>query len=57
MMSPDEPRRRVTVVDFLLALVLLPIGVTLAPLGVGIPIFAVGLSLILPDSPSKGADR
>ena len=57
MMSPDKPRRRVTVVDFLLALVLLPVGVTLAPLGVGIPIFVVGLSLILPDSPSRGADR
>jgi len=48
-MAPDDPRRRVSVVGFLLALVLLPIGVSLAPLGVGIPIFAVGLSLILPD--------
>jgi hypothetical protein len=49
MMSSDFPRRRVTVVGFLLALVLLPMGAMLAPLGIGIPIFAVGLSLILPE--------
>jgi hypothetical protein len=53
MMAPDNPRRRVTVLRFLLAMVLLPIGAALAPLGVGIPIFAIGLTLILPDS-SKG---
>jgi hypothetical protein len=50
MMTPDEPRRRVSVLGFLLAMVLLPIGAVLAPLGVGIPIFAIGLALILPDS-------
>jgi hypothetical protein len=50
VMAPDYPRRRVTIVGFLLALVLLPIGAMLAPFGVGIPIFVVGLSLILPDS-------
>ena len=49
MMAPEDPRRRVTVLDFLLAMVLLPIGAVLAPLGVGIPIFAIGLALILPD--------
>jgi hypothetical protein len=50
MMSPDKPQRRVSVLGFLLAMVLLPIGAALAPLGVGIPIFAIGLALILPDS-------
>jgi hypothetical protein len=49
MMASDPPRKRVTVLGFLLA-VLLPIGAALAPLGVGIPIFAIGLALILPDS-------
>ena len=29
---------------------LLPIGSVLAPLGVGIPIFAVGIALLLPDA-------
>lgn len=50
MMAPDNPRRRVTVPGFLLAMVLLPIGAVLAPLGVGIPIFAIGLALIMPNS-------
>ena len=50
MMAPDNPRRRVTVLGFLLAMVLLPLGATLTPLGIGIPILAVGLALILPDS-------
>jgi hypothetical protein len=50
MMAPDSPRKRVTVLGFLLAMVLLSIGAALAPLGVGIPIFAIGLALILPDS-------
>jgi hypothetical protein len=50
MMAPDHPRRRVTVLDFLLAMVLLPIGAVLAPLGVGIPIFAIAIALIFPDS-------
>ncbi len=50
MMAPDKPRRRVTVLGFLLAMVLLPLGAALAPLGIGIPILAVGLALILPDS-------
>lgn len=49
VMAPDHPPRRVTVVGFLLALVLLPIGAMLAPFGIGIPILAVGLSLIFPD--------
>ncbi len=49
MVTPDSPRRRVTVVGFLLAMLLLPIGAMLAPLGVGIPIFAIGLGLILPE--------
>jgi hypothetical protein len=44
------PRRRVTVLGFLAAMVLLPIGVVLAPFGVGIAIFAIGLALILPDA-------
>jgi hypothetical protein len=38
-----------TIVGFLLAMVLLPVGAALAPLGIGIPIFAIGLALILPD--------
>jgi hypothetical protein len=50
MMAPDKPRRRVTVLGFLLAMVSLPMGAALAPLGIGIPILAVGLALILPDS-------
>jgi hypothetical protein len=50
MMTPDNPRRRVSVLGFLLAMVLVPIGAVLAPLGVGIPLFAVGLALLLPDS-------
>jgi hypothetical protein len=50
MMAPDHPRRRVTVLGFLLAMVLLPIGAVLAPLGVGIPIFAIAIALIFPDS-------
>ena len=50
MMAPDPPRRRVTVLGFLFAMVLLQIGAALAPLGVGIPNFAIGLALILPDS-------
>ena len=50
MMAPDNPRRRVTVPGFLLAMVLLPIGAALAPLGVGIPIFVIGLALIMPNS-------
>ncbi|MGH2749214.1 MAG: hypothetical protein ACRDKB_15030 [Actinomycetota bacterium] len=49
-MAPDRPRRRVTVLGFLLATVLLPIGAALAPLGVGIPILAIALALLLPDS-------
>ncbi|CAN5634855.1 hypothetical protein BH20ACT23_BH20ACT23_02160 [soil metagenome] len=49
MVTPDGSRRRVTVVGFLLAMLLLPIGAMLAPLGVGIPIFAIGLALILPE--------
>ena len=49
MMTPDSPRRRVTIVDILLAMLLLPLGAMLAPLGVGIPIFAIGLGLILRD--------
>lgn len=50
MIAPDKPRRRVTVLDFVLASVLVPIGAALAPFGVGIPILAIGLALILPDS-------
>lgn len=50
MVAPDRPRSRPTVLGFLLAIVLLPIGSVLAPLGIGIPIFAVGLALLLPDS-------
>jgi hypothetical protein len=50
MLAPDSPRRGLTVVGFMLAMVLLPVGAALAPLGVGIPIFALGLALILPDS-------
>lgn len=50
MTAPENPRRRVSVLGFLLAMVLLPIGAVLAPLGVGLPIFAIGLALILPDS-------
>jgi hypothetical protein len=39
-----------TILVFLLAtLVLLPIGLKLAPWGIGIPIFALGLALILPE--------
>jgi hypothetical protein len=49
-MAPDKTRTRVTVPGFLLAMLLLPVGAALAPLGVGIPIFAVGLALILPDA-------
>ena len=49
MMAPDKPRRRVTVLGFLLAMVLLPLGAVLAPLGIGLPILAVGLALILPE--------
>lgn len=49
MMSPDEPRRRVSVLGFLVAMVLVPIGLVLAPLGVGIPILAIGLGLMFPD--------
>ncbi len=49
MMAPESPRRGLTIVGFLLAMVLLPVGAALAPLGIGIPIFAIGLALILPD--------
>jgi hypothetical protein len=49
MLVPNQPRSRPTVLGFLLAMVLLPIGSVLAPLGIGIPIFAVGLALLLPD--------
>ena len=49
MISPQQPRRGVTVLGFLVAMVLLPIGAMLAPFGIGIPIFAIGLSLILRD--------
>ena len=39
-----------TILIFLLAtLVLLPIGLKLAPWGIGLPIFALGLALILPE--------
>ncbi|HZJ48075.1 MAG TPA: hypothetical protein VFD97_03440 [Acidimicrobiia bacterium] len=38
------------IIRYLLAVVLIPIGVVvLAPLGVGIPIFAVGMALLLPN--------
>jgi hypothetical protein len=50
--SAPEPRRshkRVTVPRFLLATLLLPLGAMLAPYGLGIPIFVVGLALILPE--------
>jgi len=49
MITSDSPRRRVTVPGFLLAMLLLPLGAVLAPFGVGIPIFAIGLALILPE--------
>ena len=49
MVTPDRPRRRVTITGFLLATLLLPLGAMLAPIGVGIPIFAIGLALILPE--------
>jgi hypothetical protein len=50
MMAPERMHRRVTVFDFLLAMVLLPVGAALAPAGIGIPIFVIGLALILPDA-------
>ena len=50
MLVPDPPRSRPTLLGFLLALVLLPIGAVLLPLGIGIPIFAVGIALLLPDA-------
>jgi hypothetical protein len=40
----------VTVLGFRRAIELRSIEAALAPLGVGIPIFAIGLALILPDS-------
>jgi hypothetical protein len=49
MMGPDNPWGGLIAVGFLLAMVLLPVGAVRAPLGVGIPIFALGLVLILPD--------
>jgi hypothetical protein len=45
--SIRRQRGRPTLIGFLLAMVLLPVGATLAPLGVGIPIFAIGMSLLL----------
>ena len=45
--SIQRRRGRPTVLGFLLAMVLLPIGARLAPFGVGIPIFAIGLALLL----------
>ena len=44
-----DARRGPTVFGFLLAMVLLPIGATLAPFGIGIPIFAIGLAGLLRD--------
>ena len=38
-----------TIISFLLAMLLLPLGAMLAPVGIGIPIFVLGLSLILRD--------
>ena len=49
MVTPDNPRRRVTVPGFLLAMLLLPLGVALAPVGVGIPLFVIGLALLMPE--------
>ncbi|MGH2756315.1 MAG: hypothetical protein ACRDI3_00830 [Actinomycetota bacterium] len=48
MLAPNDSAG-VTVVGFLVAMMLLPIGAALAPLGVGIPIFAIGLALLLRD--------
>jgi hypothetical protein len=45
--SIQRRRGRPTVFGFLAAMLLLPIGATLAPFGIGIPIFAIGLSLQL----------
>jgi hypothetical protein len=45
MIKPEPPRsRRVTVVGFLAACLMLPVGALLAPLGIGIPVFALGPS-------------
>jgi hypothetical protein len=50
MVAPDRPRGiGTTIVCFLLGMILVPIRVVLAPLGIGIPIFAVGMALLLPD--------
>lgn len=52
-LAPSAPerlsRKGPTVFGFLMAMLLLPIGATLAPFGVGIPIFAIGLALLLGD--------
>ncbi len=36
------------VIGFLLAMVLLSVGATLAPLGVGIPLLAIAFALLFP---------